>query len=362
MVVLTNLLITTSLETEKQNKNKVEKKHHETSLTSFKIRHIDSYNNTKPTTNVDFIHCHTFSGQGGIGKSSSLGILALDWAENARPELQEFQFVFLILLRYVEGNEPLETIILKQHGRLEVEKVSPSEVKALLEGETKANILLMFDGYDEYTKDSNDDIEKLLRHGKDNCFVILSSRSGDFLESIKTKMEEEVKITGFSYENIIKCTRKYLGSDTSCQEFLSQAEQASVHTRLKPAVYDGKYKMYEYKGLLHVPIILLMACTVFLENHCLPSSKTSIFKRVVNMCISRTTLKTMGKTAKHVENLHELLMKLGKVAWTALNRESKQLLIYKVRKFTGMVRGHGLSCNQHLEKAIGPLNFEIKQL
>ncbi len=255
---------------------------------------------------------------------------------------------------------------MNQHGRLEVEKVSPSEVKAILEGETKSNILLMFDGYDEYTKDSNDDIENLLYHGKDNCFIILSSRSGDFLEQIKRQMDEEVKITGFSYENIIKCTRKYLGSDTSCQEFLSQAEQAGIHTILEPDEDDDddddEYDMYDYAGLLYVPIILLMACTVFLENHCLPSSKTGIFKRVVHMCVSRTTLKTMGKTAKHVENLHELLVKLGKVAWMALNREGKQLLIYKVRKFTCMVREHGLSCNQQLEKAIWPLNFEIKQL
>ncbi len=236
------------------------------------------------------------------------------------------------LLRHVEGDEPLEHIIMQQHGRLHTEKVSPSELKAILEGETNSNILLMFDGFDEYTKGLNNDIDNLLYHGKDNCFVILSSRSGDFLEAIKTQMDEEVRITGFSYENIIKCTKQYLASKQSCAEFLSQAEKAGIHTILKPHEHDGKYKMYLYSGLLHVPIILLMACTVFLENHCLPSSKTGLFKQVVHMCISRTTLKTMGKTASEVENLPKLLVKLGKVAWTALNRETKQLLIYKVRK------------------------------
>ncbi len=249
-------------------------------------------------------------------------MLALDWAENVGPELKQFQFVFLILLRYVEGNEPLEHIIMQQHGRLETEKVSPSEVKAILEGETNSQILLMFDGYDEYTRGINDDIDKLSMHGRDNCYVIVSSRSGDFLEPIKTQINEEVTITGLSYENIIKCARQYLGSKRSCQEFLSQAEQAGIHF--------SECGMYE--GLLHVPIILLMACTVFLENNRLPSSKTGLFKQVVHMCISRTTLKTMGKTAREVKNLNDLMIKLGKLAWTALNRESKQLLIYKVRK------------------------------
>ncbi len=60
--------------------------------------------------------------------------------------------------------------------------------------------------------------------------------------------------------------------------------------------------------------------------------KTGLVKQVIHMCISRTTLKTMGKTASRVENLHELLVKLGKLAWTALTRGSKQLLIYKVRQ------------------------------
>ncbi len=223
----------------------------------------------------------------------------------------------------MEGNEPLEEIIMQQHGRLETEKVSPSEVKAILQGETNSKILLMFDGYDEYTQGTNNDIDKLILNGKDNCLIIVSSRSGDFLNPIKSQMDEEVHITGFSYKNIIKCAEQYLGSNQSCQEFLSQAEQASMH-------HCKEYGSYE--GLLRIPIILLMACTVFRENKSLPSSKAGLFKQVVHMCISRTTLKTMGKTAGEVENLHELMIKLGKLAWTALTRGSKRLLIFKVNK------------------------------
>ena len=237
-----------------------------------------------------------------------------------RSELQQFQFTFLILLRYVEGNEPLEHIIMQQHGRLGTQKVSPLEIKAIIQGETKSNILLMFDGYDEYTPGTNDDIDNLLQNGIDKCLTILSSRSGEFLEVIKSNTDEEVKISGFSRMNIIRCARQYLGSEKTCKKFLSQAEQAGIHG----------YR----DGLLHVPIILLVACTVFLEHQRLPSSKTGLFRQVVLMCVSRTTLKTMGKTASEVENLHELMVKLGKVAWVALNRESKQLLIFKVRNPT----------------------------
>ncbi len=230
-------------------------------------------------------------------------MVGLDWAEDKWPELQKFKFVFLVLLRHVDGNEPLEEIIMKQHGRLETENVSRAEVRAILQGETNSNILLMFDGYDEYSKGTNEAIDKILLSGKDNCFVIVSSRSGDFLHQIKTSMDEEVRISGFSRENMLKCAEQYLGSEQLADDFQYEADVAGI---------------YE---LLHIPIILLMACAVFIEDESLPSNKTDIFAKVVDMSISRTTLKTMGKTASEVENLQELLVTLGKLAWEALNRE-----------------------------------------
>ncbi len=252
--------------------------------------------------------------------------MALDWAENAKQELDKFKFVFLISLRHVDGNQPLEDIILEQHGRLKTEGVTLSEVKAIMRT-TGHNILLLIDGYDEYTPGTNEHIDEIILHGKDNCFIILTSRPGDYLKPLREAMDEEVTISGFSYRNILKCAQQYLGTEQSCEEFLSQAEQAAIHTCKEPDY------MFLYTGLLHIPIILLMACTIFSENKCLPSGKTGLFQQVILMCIGRTTLKTMGKPAGEVENLHILMVKLGKVAWEALNRESKQLLIFKVSPY-----------------------------
>ncbi len=273
-----------------------------------------------------------YLGDGGIGKTSSLGMVALDWAENTREELDKFTFVFLISLRHIDGNQPLEDILLEQHGRLKTEGVTLSEIKAIM-GTTGHNILLLIDGYDEYTAGTNDQIDEILLHGKGNCFIILTSRPGDYLKTLRERMDEEVEISGFSYENIRKCAQQYLETKQLCEEFLSQAEQAAIHTHLEP-IRGIYFNMGEYKGLLHIPIILLMACTVFSENKCLPSSKTGLFKQVILMCISRTTKRTMGKTASEVSNLHDLMLKLGKLAWEALNRDNKQLLIFKVRTCT----------------------------
>ncbi len=213
---------------------------------------------------------------------------------------------------------------MEQHGRLKTMNASPSEVKAILHGETNSNILTIFDGYDEYTSGCNEDIDELLLNGRENCHIIVSSRSGDFLEQIRSQLSEEVAITGFTYDNTVKCAEQYIGNKGACEEFLLQAQLANLHTG------EPKWWPYIYEGLLRVPIILLMACTLFIENKSLPSKKTEIFKQVVHMCISRTTLKTLGMTASEIDNLYELMVKLGKVAWTALNRTNKQLLIYKV--------------------------------
>ncbi len=240
-----------------------------------------------------------------------MGILAFDWAQNLHPSLGRFTLTFLILLRNVNNDEPIENILLQQHGCLKTMGVSPLEIKALLNKEK--DILIMLDGVDEYTEGTNQDIDDLLQYGKPNCQIIASSRPGNFLRQIKDVSDEDVWITGFSEENVKKCATQYLGCEEKCEEFLRQADESGI------------------VDLLHVPIILLMACVVFAEYKSLPSSKTGVFNKILTMTISRTTLKTMGKTALQIENLEELLIKLGKLAWEALTKKTKQLLLSKVR-------------------------------
>ena len=92
---------------------------------------------------------------------------------------------------------------------------------------------------------------------------MLSSQAGDFLEKVRSHIGEEVRITGFSEENITIFASQYLGSEELCKEFLLQTEKAGIHK------------------LLHIPIILLMVCTVFLENSKLSYTGTGLFKHVV---------------------------------------------------------------------------------
>ena len=70
---------------------------------------------------------------------------------------------------------------------------------------------------------------------------------------------ERIVIEGFSPENIKKCSIQYLHSEENSKMFLTQAEET------------------ELSALLHVPIILLMSCTVFISNMSLPHSETKLY-------------------------------------------------------------------------------------
>ncbi len=253
---------------------------------------------------------HFTAGGGGIGKSCSLAMLALDWAEDCMPELKQFSFVFLILLRHVNDDKSLESILIERYGI----EATVAEMRSVCQGKQPGNpVLYLFDGFDEYKFGTNSDIDKILVHGKQGSFVIISSRPGDFLQSIRRQSDEEISITGFSVENVRKCTSMYLGNQRKSAEFFAQADQSNL------------------ANLLHIPIILLMACAVFRENKNLPKRMTQLFEEIIDMLISRTTLKTIGKSAKDIDNLEKLKIALGKLAWHALQRDSKQLLIFKVR-------------------------------
>ena len=102
-------------------------------------------------------------------------------------------------------------IIKKQY---DLKRVAAKYIESILEGETNHKVLLMLDGYDEYKPGTNDDIDSAIESTIGNCFLILTSQPGDYLsKSIRDKMDGEIVIEGFSEDNIIVCSTKYLKSE-----------------------------------------------------------------------------------------------------------------------------------------------------
>ena len=226
-----------------------------------------------------------------------------------------FHLVFLIRLKYVKSGQSLVDIIRKQHGGLK--RVTDEYIESILEGDTKHRVLLMLDGYDEYKPGTNDDIDSAIESTIGNCFLILTSRPGDYLsKSIRDQMDGEIVIEGFSNKNIEQCSIKYLDSKEKSKEMLEQAKMTGLY------------------ALLHIPIILVMTVVVFVEKKSLPKTKTEIYKTIFQLVIDRTTLKTFGCKSADIAKLEDLLYRLGEFSWNTLQDDFQQLLLKKVRKMT----------------------------
>ena len=267
-----------------------------------------------------------------------MAMLAMDWAEDdtaaepitkrtsldsdSKASLKNFDFVFLIQLSKVDSNIPLEEVIIQQHSRLKSKNVPKEQISAVLQ---RKKVLLLFDGYDEYKKGTNEAIDDAITNTIGNCFVIVTSRPGDYMEkSDVDKMDGEIQITGLSQENIEKCAIGYLQSllascsdkksvESACENLLELAEEVEIDE------------------LLRIPIILLMVCVLYSNEQSLPETKTGIVWAIIKMCMDRSTLRHLGKKSSQIENLDEMLFILGELSWLALQRKTKQLLISKVR-------------------------------
>ena len=190
-------------------------------------------------------------------------------------------------------------------------KVHTRDIEKILKGKNK--ILMILDGYDEYTKGTNENIDNLIESTTNEYFLLLTSRFGDYLKKkVRRQMDGEIEIKGFSKENIKECSCRYLGSRRSSRRFMRQAEHS---------------KIYE---LLHIPIVLLMSCIVFKENGSLPDTQTELFGTARQIIIDRTTLKTFGKKSSALENLESWLDELDEMSWEALQSNDRQLLLDKV--------------------------------
>ena len=227
--------------------------------------------------------------------------------------------MFLIPLRNVDKKSSLVETIIAEHEQLT--KSDAHLLTSVLNGQTNHKVLLLLDGYDEYTPGTNSHIDNAIQSGVGKCFMILTSRPEHDSEveekkfvprDIRNKMDGEVIIEGFSEENIRKCSTKYLDNEDRSEEMLKMAKESNIY------------------NLLSVPIILLMACTLYNEHGKLPKSRTEIFRLIYTYVMDRSTLKHFGCKASELPELDNMLRILGQFAWEALQNDVRQLLLTKV--------------------------------
>ena len=174
---------------------------------------------------------------------------------------------------------------------------------------------MLLDGYDEYTKGTNKDIDAAIEDTIGDCFLILTSRDGDYISrETRNKLNGEIEITGFDEHQGRRYASCYFESEETATKMFQKAEVANL------------------EGLLRLPIILLMVCVLFDENGQLSKSHTNIISQIVELFMDRSAIKYYGRKAKGIAGLEEMLYKLGQLAWRTLRKETRQLLLSSVTK------------------------------
>ena len=253
-----------------------------------------------------------------MGKTASVAMLAVKYANNS-DEMKDFDFVFTIRLKYVDKHSSLPELIVNQHDKLKSNHVS--QIRAILEGKTKHKVALLLDGYDEYKRGTNKEIDEAIESGIGNCFLLLTSRPGYVEKDIQDRMDGAVTIDGFSPEKIRECCNLYLGSEEETDKLIKQAQEAGIWYL---SIFGND------PGLLTIPIILLMTCVIFDEKQSLPKKKTEIIGTIIELMMDRSTLRHFGCKSSELQHLDSLLCALGELSWKALQKDIGQLLLIQV--------------------------------
>ena len=214
-----------------------------------------------------------------------------------------FDFVFLVPLKHIDSDVPLEQLIILEH-ELADKNITQDEIKTLLESPRS---LLILDGYDEYKKGTNSAIDAVITDNKINSFVLITSRPNHMDKIDKNKVDGEIQNKGLSVRSVMESTLRYIENAEKAVDFLKKAVSQ------------------ELSELLRIPILLLMMCVLYIQKETLPKNRAKFFKDIIDMYIMRAE-----ERGVHFDDKDKMLLCLGELCYEASERDTQQLLIRKV--------------------------------
>ena len=169
------------------------------------------------------------------------------------------------------------------------------------------NVLLILDGYDEYFCTGESPVLEIWKGARlTDVHVIITTRQ-EKTDELRLPSDVQFEINGFkSDEQVRAFVSKVLGDEEKVEEFVTYLDQRDL------------------KDLAEIPLLLLMLCTVWNENHFeeLPKSRAHICQNFVLTLIHHAITKDTKAEEEEDINVLELynveLCVLGKLAFDAL--------------------------------------------
>jgi len=248
-------------------------------------------------------------GQTGIGKSTFVKKLAVDWTEldetttgdQQKDILKKFELLVVVNLKEVSKCQSLKDVISRSSIFARKDKhLTDSLLNYISNNEDK--VLLVFDGYDEYRCGSKSEIYDIFSGNElRDCCVLITTRisKGDELRPFKDMYAE---ITGFGEEEREAFMSRMLGSE-------AEAEELSRHLFWQNLV-----------ALAKVPLLLLFFCTLWKKgkSKSFPDSKTKLYLTIVQYVLDYNQGKDSPARFDKVHDFEGVLAKIGKVALDCL--------------------------------------------
>ncbi|KAK2916229.1 hypothetical protein Q8A67_000603 [Cirrhinus molitorella] len=253
-------------------------------------------------------------GKAGVGKTTFIQRLCLDWASGSLPQ---FQFVFLLnckILDLTQSNYSLKGLLFDLSVSPRCED-SDSVFKHILS--CPEEVLIIFDSFDHIK-----DFEGLLQSPAKShtntkytikqlfsglfqkeilsgCTLLIATRPKDVLNQVLRKMDSLLELCGFSPEDIELYTSKYF-------------EDASLQENALKQIRNHRYIF----SLCSNPLLCWATCFLLEQqdsgNDDLPSTLTDLYQRVTSKHLQEASLghSSLCKTSKQLD-----IPQLCKIAW-----------------------------------------------
>ena len=246
-------------------------------------------------------------GQTGIGKSTFVKKLLVDWVEVNKKTgdekaavLKNFELVVAVNLKEVSKRQSLKNVI-------SFSNVFAKEDKYMTKGlldyivNNQEKVLLIFDGYDEYRCGCNSEIYEIF-NGKSlrNCRVLITTRISK-ADELRGGEDLQAEITGFSEVDRNDFMRRFLSDDEV--------------SNLRKHLYERKLN-----ELAKVPLLLLFLCTLWKKGQSkhFPKTKTKLYMDIIEFVLNHSHSKQSSPRYVEVASFKDILSEMGKVALQGL--------------------------------------------
>ena len=257
-------------------------------------------------------------GRPGIGKSTFTKKLAADWSRGNKEALKCFSVVLLIKLRDVCNTKDFCDMLKKA-------ELLSSDYPVLFRQlydyilSKQEKVLLVFDGYDEYSSDHLWFVHQIWRgHRLRGCTLLVTTRPQKQNE-LRLGSHAQFEINGFDYWQVEKFALKFLRDQTEVDKFTSFLIERDLG------------------GLKEIPLLLLMLVLSWkVHDYQGPStSRADVYSGFCKTLLDHVTAKTSDEILTGTDEYKEDLAKLGELAWQALLNDC---LYFKLSKLPEDIR------------------------